>query len=96
MVDKLAQPDDADTVARLSGEMPQVACDQTLGLGGKRYFEEGAAVKKGDVIIELDKHLEELDVQRREYAMQLAKAELDRLQSLARKNTISVAPMNAR
>jgi RND family efflux transporter MFP subunit len=61
------------------------------GIVAARHFAEGALVKKGDVLIELDKHLEELDVARRRQAMQLAKTELERLDTLAQKNTISVS-----
>ncbi|MCC7373938.1 MAG: efflux RND transporter periplasmic adaptor subunit [Verrucomicrobiales bacterium] len=61
------------------------------GIVAKRHFEEGASVKKGDILVELDKQLEELDVARRRQAMQLAKTELERLETLAQKNTISVS-----
>lgn len=61
------------------------------GIVTARHFQEGAAVGKGEVIIELDKRLEELDVQRRKLAMQLAEAELKRLETLATRNTISVS-----
>lgn len=61
------------------------------GIVTTRLFPEGAAVRKGQVILELDKRLEELDVERRRLAMQLAQAELERLQTLARKNAISVS-----
>ncbi|MBL9140129.1 MAG: efflux RND transporter periplasmic adaptor subunit [Verrucomicrobiales bacterium] len=61
------------------------------GIVAARHFEEGASVKKGDVLVELDKRLEELDVARRRQAMQLAKTELERLETLSQKNTISVS-----
>jgi multidrug efflux pump subunit AcrA (membrane-fusion protein) len=61
------------------------------GIVTVRHFQEGAAVRKGDVIAELDKRLEELDVERRRFAMDLAVLELQRLETLAGKNTISVS-----
>lgn len=61
------------------------------GVVSARHFEEGAAIKEGQVLIELDKRLEELEVERRRLAMELARTELDRVQSLAQKNTISVS-----
>lgn len=61
------------------------------GIVTTRHFPEGAAVRQGQVLVELDKRLEELDVERRRLAMQLAQAELERLQTLARKNAISVS-----
>ncbi len=48
--------------------------DVTLGLSdagiiATQYFKEGDVVKKGDVILELDKHLETLEVTRRKAVM---------------------------
>ncbi len=61
------------------------------GIVAARHFPEGATVKKGQVLIELEKRLEELDVARRKLAKQLAATELNRLETLAGKNTISVS-----
>ncbi len=61
------------------------------GIVAARHFPEGATVRKGQVLIELEKRLEELDVARRKLAMQLASTELQRLETLASKNTISVS-----
>ncbi len=61
------------------------------GVVSARAIEEGAAVRKGQVIVELDKQLEELEVERRRLAMRLAEAELERLRALASKNAISVS-----
>lgn len=61
------------------------------GIVAARHFLEGATVRKGQVLIELEKRLEELDVARRRLAMQLATTELNRLETLAAKNTISVS-----
>jgi RND family efflux transporter MFP subunit len=61
------------------------------GIVTARHIEEGEAVRHGEVMVELDKRLEELDVERRRLAMQLARTELTRLETLARKNTISVS-----
>lgn len=62
-----------------------------IGVVGARPLEEGAAVRQGQLVIELDKRLEELEVQRRKLACDLAKIELDRLKSLAQRNAISVS-----
>lgn len=62
-----------------------------IGVVGARPLEEGASVKQGQLVIELDKRLEELEVRRRKLACDLAKIELDRLKSLAERNAISVS-----
>lgn len=62
-----------------------------VGVVGARPLEEGAPVKRDQVIIELDKQLEELDVERKRLGRELAKNELDRLRSLAERNAISVS-----
>jgi RND family efflux transporter MFP subunit len=46
------------------------------------FFKEGALVKKGDVILELDKKLEELEVQRRQAVMDQNKLELESTRAL--------------
>ena len=40
------------------------------GIIGQQFFREGDAVKKGDVILELDKNLESLEAQRRKAMME--------------------------
>lgn len=47
------------------------------GIISAEFFKEGQAVKKGDVILELDKRLEELEVDRRKAVMDQAKKDLD-------------------
>jgi len=61
------------------------------GTIGSRLVEEGALVKKGQVLIELEKKLEELDVVRRTLAREMAQTEWERLKALAEKNAISVS-----
>ncbi len=63
----------------------------TIGVVGARPVEEGAAVTRGQVVIVLDKRLEELDADRKRLAADLIKNELERLQSLASRNAISVS-----
>jgi RND family efflux transporter MFP subunit len=58
---------------------------------GARPLEEGTAVRKDQVVIELDKQLEELDLERKRLARELAASELERLKSLAQRNAISVS-----
>ena len=61
------------------------------GIVSLRRFEEGADVKKGEIMIELDRKLEQLEAQRKKHALELAQTELDRMKSLAQKNAISVS-----
>lgn len=63
-----------------------------IGVVGARPLEEGAPVKSGQVVIELDKRLEQLDVERKRLVRELARAEFDRVKSLAERNSISVSP----
>ncbi len=48
-----------------------------FGIINTQRFKEGQVVKKGDVILELDKRLEELEVARRKAVVDHAKTELD-------------------
>jgi len=62
-----------------------------VGVVGARPLQEGATVRKGQVVIELDKQLEELDLERKRLSRELAASELERLKSLAQRNAISVS-----
>ena len=62
-----------------------------VGVVCARPLEEGTAVRKDQVVIELDKQLEELDLERKRLARELASSELERLRSLAQRNAISVS-----
>jgi len=62
-----------------------------VGVLSTRSFEEGASVTKGQVVAELDKRIEELDVERKRHVRDLAKIELDRITTLAQKSAISVS-----
>lgn len=53
-------------------------------------FKEGDSVRQGDTIIELDKKLEELEADRRRLAMEKARKDWEALQTLFKKNSISV------
>jgi RND family efflux transporter MFP subunit len=53
-------------------------------------FKEGDFVKEGEAIIELDKKLEELEVERRQVALANRKQDRDNLQELYKKSSISV------
>lgn len=53
-------------------------------------FKEGDFVNQGDVILELDKRLEELETERRKLAMDKNKKDWEALQTLFQKNSISV------
>lgn len=62
----------------------------TLGVVAARPLAEGAAVTQGQIVIELDKRIEELDVERRRLARDLARIELQRVKELAQRSSISV------
>lgn len=61
------------------------------GIVGKRPFKEGDRLKAGDVPIELDKRLEELEVERRKLAMDLKKSDLDSTRTLFEKKALSIS-----
>jgi RND family efflux transporter MFP subunit len=61
------------------------------GIIGARLVDEGDFVKKGQILIELDQRLEELEVSRRRLAKEMSQTELDRLKTLSEKNAISVS-----
>jgi RND family efflux transporter MFP subunit len=52
------------------------------GIISARRFEEGDSVKEGDVLIELDRKLEEFEVDRRKAVMELSKMQLDSTRTL--------------
>lgn len=62
----------------------------SLGVVAVRPLAEGDPVKQGQVLIELDKRLEELDAERRRLTRDLAKVELDRVKTLAERKALSV------
>src|SRR6476620_5261056 len=49
----------------------------SAGIISKRPFKEGDSVKAGETIVELDKRLEELEVGRRKYVLDLKKTDMD-------------------
>jgi RND family efflux transporter MFP subunit len=55
------------------------------GIVGARRFKEGDAIKQGDVLVELDKRLEELDVMRRKAVHEQAKNEFEITKALFEK-----------
>jgi RND family efflux transporter MFP subunit len=70
-------------------------CDVTLsasvpGIVSAWKFKEGDFVKDGQAIIELDKRLEELEAERRKLARDNHKSDWEALQTLFKKNSISV------
>jgi RND family efflux transporter MFP subunit len=62
----------------------------TAGIISKRPFKEGDSVKAGDAIIELDKKLEELEVNRRKYVLDLKKTDMETSKKIFEK-TISLS-----
>ncbi len=60
------------------------------GIINTEFFKEGQTVKQGDVILELDRKLEEFDVARRKAVMDQAKSDLDATRVLVA-NTKSVS-----
>jgi RND family efflux transporter MFP subunit len=62
-----------------------------IGIVGARPVEEGAKVKQGQVLLELDKRLEELEVTRKRFMRDQAKNEWERARTLAEKSAISIS-----
>jgi RND family efflux transporter MFP subunit len=62
----------------------------SAGIISRRPFKEGDTVKAGETIIELDKRLEELEVSRRKYVLDLRKTDLETSKKLFEK-TISLS-----
>ena len=61
------------------------------GIIGARLVQEGEFVTRGQLLIELDKKLEELDLSRKELAREMYQSELDRLKALSEKSATSVS-----
>jgi RND family efflux transporter MFP subunit len=60
------------------------------GIISNRPFKEGDAIKAGQTIVELDKKLEELEVTRRKYVLDLKKTDMDTSKKIFEK-TISIS-----
>jgi RND family efflux transporter MFP subunit len=87
----LIAADNAVTVLGLT----EPVLDSTLsspvtGVVGARKFKEGEFVKRGQVIVELDKKLEELEQQRRQRLTEYLKADLETTRSLFAKPNSSI------
>jgi RND family efflux transporter MFP subunit len=61
------------------------------GILGNRVVKEGDFVKAGTPVVDLDKRLEELEVERRKYVLDLKKTDLDSTKTLFEKKAISVS-----
>jgi len=61
------------------------------GIVGARPVAEGAFVKAGDVILELDKKLEELEAERRKQLRDLRRTDLESTRSLFERKAISIS-----
>jgi membrane fusion protein (multidrug efflux system) len=68
---------------------------EVAGKIAKIAFEPGAAVKAGDLLIQLDTSTEEAQLRAAEATAALAKANLDRAKELRQSNTNSVAELDA-
>jgi RND family efflux transporter MFP subunit len=62
-----------------------------IGIVRTRPLLEGARVKKGDMILELDNRLEELEVARKKLIRDHANSELERSKSLLAKSDVSIS-----
>jgi RND family efflux transporter MFP subunit len=62
----------------------------SAGILGSRKFEEGQWVKAGESIVELDKRLEELEMQRRKFMVDLKKSDMESSKKIFEK-TISLS-----
>jgi len=79
----------------MAAGITEPVCDVTLsssvaGIVSAWKFKEGDFVKEGQAIIELDKRLEELEAERRKLARDNHKSDWEALQTLFKKNSISV------
>lgn len=63
-----------------------------IGIVRTRPLPEGARVKQGDMLMELDNRIEEIDLTRKRLVRDHAKADLERARSLAAKSTVSITP----
>ncbi|HYE33600.1 MAG TPA: efflux RND transporter periplasmic adaptor subunit [Methylomirabilota bacterium] len=61
------------------------------GVIGARLAKEGEIVKQGSPVVELDKRLEELEVERRKLVLDQRKTDLDSTMSLFEKKAISIS-----
>jgi RND family efflux transporter MFP subunit len=61
-----------------------------IGIVRTRPLPEGARVKQGDMLMELDNRIEEIDLTRKRLVRDHAKADLERARSLAAKSTVSI------
>ena len=80
---------------QIAAGITEPVCDAVLspavpGLVGVWRHKEGDFVKENEVILELDNKLEALEVDRRKLAMENRKLDLDALQTLFKKSSISV------
>jgi RND family efflux transporter MFP subunit len=87
-----AQAQDSTWVVGLTEPIHDITLSSpVIGIVGARPVEEGAFVKKGQVLIELDKSLEELEVSRKKLVQDLAKIEFERTKTLSDRKAISVS-----
>jgi len=68
-----------------------VLSSPVIGIIGARPFQEGSRVKQGEIVVELDKRLEEIEVVRKRLIRDHARAEMDRAKALAEKSNISIS-----
>lgn len=61
-----------------------------IGIVRSRPLQEGARVKQGDLLLELDNRLEEIEVTRKRLIRDHARTDLERARSLAAKSTASI------
>jgi len=91
----LAAPGPAREESEMASGITEAICDVTLsasvpGIVSAWKFKEGDFVQEREVIIELDKDLEQLETARRKLVMENRKADWEALQTLMKKNSISV------
>jgi RND family efflux transporter MFP subunit len=90
-----AAPGPGPAEGNVASGITEAICDVTLsasvpGIVNVWKFKEGDFVQQGDVIIELDKVLEELEAARRKLVMENRQADWEALQTLVKKSSISV------
>jgi membrane fusion protein, multidrug efflux system len=88
---QLANAQDSAWVDGITASINDVTMSSpVVGIVGARPVEEGTFVKKGQVMVQFDKALEELEVSRKTLFKELAKTELDRTKTLVERSAISV------
>ena len=86
-------PVELTSVGELEPVQGTTLAAEELGRVSAIHFESGSAVKKGEVLVELDTSVEEAQLESAKAALQLAEAELKRQQALRSNNANAVSDL---